>query len=53
MSDPGLSNDFLRDGDAMVENVNEADWGFRRYSLGRYLRGRQPRTCLIERLDLA
>lgn len=50
--DPVLMNDFRRDGDGVISDINEANWGRWRHSLEKYLRGAQLRAQLRELLEL-
>jgi hypothetical protein len=51
--DPVLANDFRRGGVEVVTDVDEANWGTWRHSLGKYFRGDQLRSHLAELLDIA
>jgi hypothetical protein len=51
--DPILANDFRRAGSEWVNDLHEPNWGTWRHAIGKYLRGQQLRTRLIDMLDLA
>jgi len=50
--DPVLANDYRRDGNSVITDINEPSWGAWRHAVGKYFRGQQLRAALIQELDL-
>jgi hypothetical protein len=50
--DPVLGNDFRRDGESVVEDIHEPNWGSWRHSISKYLAGRRLRQSLGQMLKL-
>lgn len=50
--DPVLGNDFRRDGESMVVDIHEPNWGSWRHSISKYLAGRRLREALGQLLKL-
>jgi hypothetical protein len=51
-ADPRLANDYRQDGRAVVDDVEESNWGSWRHSISKYLQGRQLRAKLASMLQL-
>jgi hypothetical protein len=50
--DPVLANDFRRGGSSVVTDIEEANWGRWRHSVGKYLSKPLLRRALVDLLDL-
>jgi hypothetical protein len=50
--DPVLGNDFRRDGQSVVEDIHEPNWGRWRHSISKYLTGHRLREALGQMLKL-
>ena len=48
--DPRLANDYRRDGEAVVRDIEESNWGKWRHTISKYLKGPQMRKGLRELL---
>lgn len=45
-ADPKLGNDYRKDGQVVIEDISESNWGSWRHSISKYLQGKQLRTKL-------
>lgn len=50
--DPVFGNDYRKDGQPAVEDINEQNWGRWRHDIAKYLKGAKLRAKLSEMLDL-
>jgi predicted alpha/beta hydrolase family esterase len=50
--DPNFANDYRRDGQSKVEDINEQNYGSWRHDITKYMRGAQLRKALRELLEL-
>jgi hypothetical protein len=51
-ADPCLANDYRHEGRAVVEDLEEPNWGQWRHSISKYLQGRRFRTRLAQLLKV-
>ncbi|PWT82372.1 MAG: hypothetical protein C5B57_08780 [Blastocatellia bacterium] len=51
-ADPGLANDYERQGKPVVEDIREDNWGTWRHSISKYLQGKKLRRRLAEMLGV-
>jgi hypothetical protein len=50
--DPNFANDYMREGNPKVEDINEQNYGSWRHDITKYMRGPKLRQALRELLDL-
>lgn len=50
--DPKLANDYRRNADAIVEDINEQNYGKWRHNISKYLGGQKLRDALTAQLGL-
>lgn len=51
--DPNFANDYRKNGEKVVTDINEPNWGKWRHDIAKYLRGTKLRASLTEMLGLA
>ena len=50
--DGNIGNDFLKDGEEVIDVINESNWGIWRHNITKYLSGPKLRAALAKQLDL-
>jgi hypothetical protein len=50
--DPDIANDYKRNGEKVIEDINEQNWGKWRHDITKYLAGQKLRGKLQELLGL-